>query len=84
VLGTVNEDGGRGVFRSFQHAEKERDIVRRTGDIILQWIAGKLPALESLESIYETVAKEFYVDPEHVKKLFRLYEAEAGSFQRRR
>jgi hypothetical protein len=67
VLGTVNENGGRGEFRSFQNAEKERDIVRRTGGIILQQVAGKLPAHESLEAIYETVAKEFDVEPEHVK-----------------
>jgi hypothetical protein len=80
VLGTVNEDGGRGEFRSFQNAEKERDIVRRTGEIILQQVASKLPAHEPLEAIYETVAKEFDVEPAHVKKLVRLYEADAGSF----
>ncbi|BBZ99860.1 hypothetical protein [Bradyrhizobium diazoefficiens] len=80
VLGTISEDGGRGEFRSFQNIEKERDIVRRTGEIILQRIAGKLPALKSLEAIYETVAQEFSVEPEHVKRLFRLYEADAGSF----
>jgi hypothetical protein len=78
VLGTISEDGGRGEFRSFQNIEKERDIVRRTGEIILQRIAGKLPALKSLEAIYETVAQEFSVEPEHVKRLFRLYEADAG------
>jgi hypothetical protein len=33
-----------------------------------------------LEAIYETVAEEFDVEPEHVKRLFRLYEADAGSF----
>jgi hypothetical protein len=80
VLGTVNEDGGRGVFRSFQNAEKDRGIVRRVGDLILQRIAGKLPAHESSEAIYETVAMEFDVQPEHLKKLVRLYEADAGSF----
>ena len=80
VLGTVNEDGGRGEFRSFQNAEKERDIVRRTRDIILQKIKGKAPARKSLENIYATVATEFDVEPEHVKRLFRLYEADAGSF----
>jgi hypothetical protein len=78
VLGTISEDGGRGEFRSFQNIEKERDIVRRTGEIILQRIAGKLPALKSLEAIYETVAQEFSVEPEHVKRLFRLDEADAG------
>lgn len=84
VLGTVNEDGGRGAFRSFQNIEKERDIVRRTNEIIFQQIsqriAGKPPAHESLEAIYETVAPEFDVEPEHVKKVFRLYEKGAGSF----
>lgn len=80
VLGTTSEDGGRGEFRSFQNIEKERDIVRRTGEIILQQIAGKLPALKSLEAIYEIVAQEFSVEPEHVKRLFRLYESDAGSF----
>lgn len=80
VLGTISEDGGRGEFRSFQNAEKERDIVRRVSEIILQQIAGKLPPHESLEAIYETVAQEFSVEPEHVKRLFRLYEADAGSF----
>ncbi|WP_213736052.1 hypothetical protein [Bradyrhizobium sp. dw_411] len=78
VLGTVNEDGGRGVFRSFHDTENERDIVRRAGDIIVQ-NAGKLEP-ESLEAIYGTVAQEFDVQPEHVKKLVRLYEADAGSF----
>jgi hypothetical protein len=80
VLGTISEDGGRGEFRSFQNIEKERAIVHRTGEVILQRIAGELPALRSLEAIYETVAQEFSVEPEHVKKLFRLYEADAGSF----
>ena len=80
VLGTVNEDGGRGEFGSFQNAEKERDIVRQTRDLILQKIEGNAPARKSLESIYATVAAEFHVQPEHVKKLFRLYEADAGSF----
>jgi hypothetical protein len=78
VLGTVNEDGGRGVFRSFQNVENERDIVRRFGELILQ-NAGKLES-ESLEAIYENVAEEFDVEPEHVKKLVRLHEADAGSF----
>jgi hypothetical protein len=84
VLGTVNEDGGRGAFRSFQNSEKERDIVRRTNEIIFQQIsqqiAGKPRAHESLEAIYETVAPEFDVEPEHVKKVFGLYERDAGSF----
>lgn len=80
VLGTISEDGGRGEFRSFQNIERERDIVRRTGEIILQRIVGELPALKSLEASYEIVAQEFGVEPEHVKRLFRLYEADAGSF----
>lgn len=80
VLGTINEDGGHGAFRSFQNAEKERAIVRRTNEIIFQRIAGKPPAHASLEAIYETVASEFNVEPEHVKKVFRLYERDAGSF----
>ena len=50
VLGTVNEDGGRGEFRSFQNAEKERDIVRQTRDLILQKIKGKALARKSSES----------------------------------
>jgi hypothetical protein len=80
ALGTINEDGGRGVFRSFVSAEKERGIVRRAENIILQQIAGELPRHESLEAVYETVATEFDVQPEHVKKLIQLYEADAGSF----
>jgi hypothetical protein len=84
VLGTVNEDGGHGAFRSFRNLEKEQDIVRRTNEIIVQQIrqriAGKPPAHASLEAIYETVASEFDVEPEHVKKVFRLYERDAGSF----
>jgi hypothetical protein len=84
VLGTVNDDGGHGPFRSFQEAEKERGIVRRTNEIIIQQlrqrIAGKPPAHASLEAIYGTVASEFDVDPEHVKKVFRLYERDAASF----
>lgn len=80
MLDTISGDGGRGEFRSFQNIEKEREIVRRTGDIIFQRIAGELPTLRSLEAIYETVAQEFSVEPEHVKRLVRLYEADAGSF----
>jgi hypothetical protein len=84
VLETVNEDGGHGPFRSFQDAAKERAMVRRTNEIIFQQIrqrvAGKLPAHASLEAIYETVASEFDVGPEHVKKVFRLYERDAGGF----
>ncbi|MBR0866301.1 hypothetical protein JQ614_32250 [Bradyrhizobium diazoefficiens] len=80
VLDASGQDGGPGEFRSFQNIEKERAIVHRTGEIVLQRIAGKLPALKSLEAIYESVASEFSVEPEHVKRLFRLYEADAGSF----
>jgi len=80
VLGTISEDGGRGEFRSFQNVEKEREIVRSTGDMILRRIAGELPTLRSLEAIYEAVAQEFGVEPEHVKRLIRLYETDAGSF----
>ncbi|MEH2539176.1 hypothetical protein [Bradyrhizobium sp. AZCC 1699] len=83
VLGTVNEDGGRGVFRSFQNAEKERDIVRRTGEIIFQQIERAFPTYHSLEAIYETVAEESGVEPAHVKKLVRLYEEGSGSFDLR-
>ncbi|MCK1453577.1 hypothetical protein IVB36_22555 [Bradyrhizobium sp. 35] len=79
VLDASGQDGGPGKFRSFQNIEKERAIVHRTGEIVLQRIAGKLPALKSLEAIYESVASEFSVEPEHVKRLFRLYEADAGS-----
>lgn len=84
VLGTVNEGGGPGAFRAFQNMEKERDIVRRTNELIFQHleqlIAHKAPTHKSLEAIYATVAPEFDVEPEHVKKIFRLYERDAGSF----
>lgn len=84
VLGTVNEDGGRGAFRSFQNMERERDIVRRTNELIFQHItqqiAHKPPTYRSLESIYAAVAPEFNVEPDHVKKVFRLHERDAGSF----
>lgn len=84
VLGTINEGGGHGIFRAFQHLENERDIVRRTNEFILQQIlqriSGKPPLHASLEAIYEAVASELDVDPEHVKKVFRLYERDAASF----
>lgn len=76
VLGTTNEAGGRGVFASFLNAEKEREIVRRTNEIIIQQIDCAFPEQKSLDAVYEIVADEFGVEPEHVKKLVRLYEGD--------
>jgi len=84
VLGTVDDDGGHGALRSFRNMERERDIVRRTNEIIFQditqRIAGKPRTYKSLEAIYSTVANKFCVDSDHVKRVFRLYERDAGSF----
>jgi hypothetical protein len=52
VLGTVNEDGAHGQFRSFREAANERDIVLRTAEIVVRQIESAFPTLESLEAIY--------------------------------
>jgi hypothetical protein len=83
VLGTINENGGRGEFQSFQNVKKEQDIVRRTFEVTLQQIESAFPTHKSLEAIYVTVGREFGVQPDHVRKLVQLYEGGAGSFDLR-
>jgi hypothetical protein len=83
VLGTINEDGGPGKFQSYRNVEQERDIVRRVGEIALQQIESGFQKHKTLEAIYETVAEEHSVQADHVKKLVRLYEGGAGSFDLR-
>jgi hypothetical protein len=85
VLGTVDDDGGgASALRSFRNMEKERDIVRRTNEIIFQditqRIAGKSRTYKSLEAIYSTVANELCVESKQVQRVFRLYEKDTGSF----